>query len=55
MALSATIWPVKTTSGFGKTGNSVGERHVSSNATVTVERRDMSCKRLQTRTHQEMR
>jgi len=26
MDLSVTVWPLKTTSGFGKTGNSVRER-----------------------------
>jgi len=26
MILSATVWPLKTTFSFGKTGNSVGER-----------------------------
>jgi len=47
MDLSATVWPLKTTSGFGKTGNSVGERRLTSNATLMVDRRDIWCKRLQ--------
>jgi len=28
MDLSSTIWPLKTTSGFDKTGNSVGEHRL---------------------------
>jgi len=47
MVLSATVWPLETTSGFGKTGNSVGERRLTSNATGTVERRDIWRNRLQ--------
>jgi len=39
--LSTTIWMLKTTSGFGKTGNSVGERRLTSNEAVTVEKRDI--------------
>ena len=29
MVLSATVWLLKTTSGFGKTGNSVSERRLT--------------------------
>jgi len=38
MDISATISPLKTTSGFGKTGNSIGERCLTSNLTATLER-----------------
>jgi len=38
--ISATVWPLKTTSGFGKSGNSVSER-LTSNTTVTVKRCDI--------------
>jgi len=47
MDLCATVWPLETTSGFGKTGNIIGERRLTLNATVTVERRDIRGKRLQ--------
>jgi len=47
MVLSATVLPLETTSGFGKTGNSVIERRLTSNTTVTVERRDIWRKTLQ--------
>jgi len=47
MVLSATVWPLKTTSGYGKTGNSVSERHLTSNATIMVERCDIWHKRLE--------
>jgi len=47
MVLSATVCPLKTTSGFGTTGNSVSERRLTSNASVTMERRDIWRKRLQ--------
>jgi len=39
--ISATVWPLKTTSGFGKSGNNVSERRLTSNTTVTVERCDI--------------
>jgi len=39
--LSATVWPLKTTSDLRKTGNSVDERRLTSNATLEVERRDI--------------
>ena len=45
MDLTATVWP---TSGFGKTGNSVGKRRLMSIEIVTVKRRNnlvhASCK-----------
>jgi len=47
MILSATVWPSKTTSGFGKTGNSVSERRLTSKATEAVKRGDIWRKRLQ--------
>jgi len=47
MVLSATVWPLKTTSGFGETGNSVSERRLASSVAVTVERRDIWRKRWQ--------
>jgi len=47
MVISATVLPLKTTSGSGKAGNSVRERRLTSNTTVTVERRDTWRKRLQ--------
>jgi len=49
MDLSATVWPLKTTSGFGETRNGVGERRLTSNKTVTVERCEIWCKRLEKR------
>jgi len=47
MDLSATVWQLKTTSGFTRTGRNVAERRLTSNETVTVERRDICRKRLQ--------
>jgi len=40
MDLSVTIWPLGTTYGFGKTENSIGDRRLKSNETVTVETRE---------------
>jgi len=47
MNLRSTVWPLKTTSVFTKTGRSVAERRLTSNETVTVEKRDIWRKRLQ--------
>jgi len=47
MDLSSTVWPLKTTSGFGKTGNSASERRLTPKAIVTVGKRDIWPKRLQ--------
>jgi len=47
MDLSATVWPLETTSGFTKTITSVAERRLRSNETITVEKRDIWRKRLQ--------
>jgi len=47
MDLSSTISPLKSTSGFGKTGNSASKRRLTPNATVTVEKCDIWRKRLQ--------
>jgi len=44
MDLSATVWPLTSTFGFRKTGNGVGERRLTSNETVMVERRDIWCR-----------
>jgi len=47
MLISATVWSLKTTSGFGKAGNSVSERRLTPDMTVAVERRDIWRKKLQ--------
>jgi len=47
MDLSATVGRLKTTFGFLKTGNSANERHLTSNATLMVVRRDVRSKSLQ--------
>jgi len=55
MDLSSTIWPLKTTSCFGKTGNSVSERRLKSDVTVTVERRDIWRERLRKKAIKDVR
>jgi len=41
MVLSATVWQLKLLLVSAKTGNSVSERRLTSNATVTTDRRDI--------------